>query len=468
MPWLTIDARDFLRGISTYDELSDGGYSPSSKGINPFVSPGLIKPGAAISSGASTLTGAADGLFGWSTWHTNVAPGITRAIGGSGSSNFDGKFYTMSDTGALTLGATDASRDYKPGISSMIRYKGNFYITSTTDIAMCNFDFSTNDFVYWRTTKGRTALQSGYPHPMCVYGDILYIADGRYLHKIDGTTATEQVLILPEDYVISDLEVYNNKIFMAAAKYQALAEDVPATEARVFTWDSLPSSFVDEFPLQDPIDTLKTFGGALMVFTQTTFGYWNGGTINPLRQITNRVYKYRVSITKDRLYYADGTSIVCFGNPSVTNPRFFSIPLEAEGSITALFCPRPGKIIVSSLTTTYGTDNIDQSTATGKIFYSNKYNLRYYSKIKEVIVVTEALASGSDIDLAYLDSVEAVRTIGSYDFATLGAVSFRRFEVNNDIPTFTFQLKATFTATPNKGIRRVFVRYEPTGDKPNS
>jgi len=53
MPILTIDAKDFFRGVSTTDELADGGFSPLSKGINLFASPGLLLPGKNPSSGGS-------------------------------------------------------------------------------------------------------------------------------------------------------------------------------------------------------------------------------------------------------------------------------------------------------------------------------------------------------------------------------------------------------------------------------
>lgn len=461
MAVLVIDRKDFLKGVSSFDDVADGGYSPSSKGINPFATPGLLKPGPTFNSAVGTPP--AGGIFAFSTWHTNIAPGIVRMLGGTGSSNFDGKFYTADDFGTLTLAATDTANDYKAGISDMIRYKSEFYCTSTTDIAKSNYDFSSNDFDYWVTTKGKTALQSGYPHPMVIFADILFIADGRYLHQIDGTTCTSQVLILPEDYVITALELYNGLIYIAAAKFSGLTENVPALDACIFTWDSYSATWIDEFPVQDPIDSMKVFGGTLLVFAQNYMGYWTGSTINVLRQITSRVYKYQISITKDRLLYLQGDSLFCLGNPVMNKPRFFSIPAVCpSGSFMALFCHRPGKAICPNSTTMYSIQDLDGGTGTGRTFYSNKYNLPAFSKISTVIVVSEALTATTDISLSFIDSTNTTRTIGSYTHTLYGGVSYHTFDVGilNIPPTFTYQQLVTFTTNP-KGIRAIYVVYEP-------
>lgn len=467
MAVLVIDRKDFLKGVSSFDDVADGGYSPNSKGINPFATPGLLKPGPSFNTAAGTIP--AGGIFAFSTWHTNIAPGIVRMLGGTGSAAFDGKFYTSDDFGTLTLAASDTANDYKAGISDMIRYKSEFYCTSTSDISKSNYDFSSNDFDYWVTTKGKTALQTGYPHPMVVFADILFIADGRYLHQIDGTTCTSQVLILPEDYVITALELYNGLIYIAAAKFQNLTESVPAIDARIFTWDSYSATFVDEFPIQDPIDSMKVFGGTLLVFAQNYMGFWTGSTINVLRQLTSRVYKYQISITKDRLLYLQGDSLFCLGNPVMSKPKFFSIPaVNPDGSFMALFCHRPGKAICPSSSTMYSIQDLDGSAITGKTFYSNKYDLPYYSKIKEVIVVSETLAGSTSIALSFIDSTGTTRTIGTYSQALYPGVSYHSFnvEILNIPPTFGYQQIVTFTTAP-KGIRRIYVVYEPVEMVPN-
>lgn len=467
MPVLIIDQKDFLRGLSSFDDTPDGGYSPRSTGINVFSTPGLLKPGPDPVEVAGAV--AADGILGWSTWSVNLAPGITRMVAGTGSSAFDGKFYLSDDSAQTTLAATDTAHDYKPGVTNMIRYKGNFYVTSNTDIAMLNFDFSVNDFSYWVTTKGKAALTPNVPHPMVTYADILFIADGRYLHMIDGTTATTQVLILPEDYTISDLELYDGKIYIAASKFTGYSENVPALDARIFTWDSYSASFVDEFPLQDPIESMRVFGGTLVLFSQYYVGYWTGSTVNVLRMLTNRVRRYQISISKDRLYYAQGKSVFCMGNPVMQKTKFFSAPIYyATQDITAIFCHRPGIMMVNSGTKMLNVSDLDAGTGVEKSFYSLKYPLGGYSVIQKVIIESEALAALTNIGLQYIDSEGTVREIGTYSHTAFGAISYHEFDmqIKAHRPTYFYQQIVNFVANP-KGIRRIYVIYGPTELPPN-
>lgn len=469
MPVLVIEGKDFLKGVSSFEDVADGGYSPQSKGISPYATPGLLKPGPTVNFSSASYP--AEGVFAFGCWSANVAPGITRAVSGTGSPNYDGKFYTTNDSGQPTLANTDTGNDYKRGQTFMVRYKGNFYVTSTTDIAMLNYDLSTADFDYWVTTKGKAALTSTNPHPMAIFADILYIADGRYLHSIDGTTATTQVLILPEDFVITDLELYNGLLYISAAKFQNLTENVPAIDACIFTWDSFSPTFIDQLPLQDPIDSMKVFGGTLLLFCQNYMGYWTGSTVNVLRQLTARVYKNMIGITKDRLYFPQTGDVMCLGNPIMSKPKFFSIPMKMPdfpgGTIDSLYCPRPGYIIFGSTTNMMSANDVDGSNNTSVSFYSNKISLRAYCKVTKIIVESEPLVASSSMTLSFVDSKGVTRTIGVYSNAAFPGVSFHEFQVFEQIPTFYYQQVVTFNAVP-KGIRRIYVVHEPVELPPNA
>ena len=168
MPILTIDAKDFFRGVSTTDELADGGFSPLSKGINLFASPGLLLPGKNPSNSSGDVS--TGGIFAWSTHHTNISPGIGRGVGNNGS--YDGKFFTLSDAGAATLMASDTGRDYKPNETDLIRFgtSNEQFSTSQTNIGKSDYEFGVNDFTWWTVTLGKTALGAGVPHHFVQYG----------------------------------------------------------------------------------------------------------------------------------------------------------------------------------------------------------------------------------------------------------------------------------------------------------
>lgn len=460
MPILTIDARDWFRGISTSDELADGGFSPLSKGINLFAMAGLLLPGPApLDVGTSSLT--TKGVFAWSTHHTNVSPGIGRALGANSSD--DGKFFTMDDAGTPTLAASDTSRDYKVNESDMIRYgaSNEQFTTSTTDVAKSNFDFSSNDFNWWRTTLGLTTLVSGVPHHFCQYGTILYFSDGRYIHSWDGTTGTYNALDLPVGYVITDIRVYQNLIFIAAAKFDPLGGG-ESTDCRIFTWDGFSDSFLDELPVQEKIDSLIVFGGTLFVTTASYVAYFTGSTISPLYPLTSNVYKYQFAITKDRLYLLQGADVLCYGNPILSRPKFFSFPLKYTGNLVGITSYRSGKIVYASSTQFGSWSDVNGSNQAGGIFYGNRLPFGAQVRIRAVILEHEALASGSSVTIEYIDDQQVARSVGTLSFAAFGAVTKHRFNTFNKPATLTLQSKLTFGVIPNKGIRRIHIWYEPS------
>lgn len=461
MPILTIDARDFFRGISTSNELGDGGFSPDSKGVNLFASPGLLLPGQAPVDAAGAAA-ATKGIFGWCPQSSNS----DVAFGIGANNTDDGKLYTVGPTGAVALNVTEATRDYIAGRSDIIRYAGLPFVTSTTGIGIGNATGTTLDPAWWTTTLGKTALGINDPHPMIEYGGILYIADGRYIHSWDGSTGTYNALDLPVGYVITALANYGNLIFIAAAN-TSIGDAADASNVRIFTWDGYSASFLDEFVVQERIDALIPFGGTLFVTTKKYFGYFTGSTVSPLHPLTSSVYKYQVAVTNDRLYMVQGADILCYGNPSIARPKFFSFPLKHPSSLTSIASFQAGKLIYSYASTTGGWSNVNGSDQTGNVFYGNKIPFGRQVRIRSVIVESEALASGSVIDVAYLDDTGSTVTVGAYSHAARGAISKFKFDLFNKTPTVTIQPKITFTTGPNKGIRRIHVYYEPSELKEN-
>ena len=471
MQTLTFDARNFLRGISMSDELADGGFSPNSKGINLFASPGLVLPGDSPYFQYGAPAGNVvdfKGVIAWSSTQTNVAPGPARAVSANNAN--DGRFYLVSDSGQPTQAATDTVRDYVEGKTDMVYYRGDFYITSTTNIALCNYDFSVNDFTWWTGTKGKTALNPSYPHKMCQYGGILYVIDGNLVHSWDGTTATHTALDLPPGFIATDITTYGNLIYISASLFDPDSSGV-SVMSRIFTWDGYSDSFIDEFPVQEVIDALIVFGGSLIVTTRSYVGYWNGSTVSPLYPLTSSVYKHQYAITNDRLYLLQGRDILCFGNPLISHPKFFSFPLRHPSkAMNSLYSYNRGTVlfgVADASNPGSGSFNVGGSSSTGLHLYSNKIFLGRYSKIRSVILETEALTAGASIGVNYLNSDGVTKAVGTYSHANFGGISKHEFDVNAHDPTLTVQLDLVWNATPNKGIRRVHVTYEPTERKIN-
>lgn len=463
MPLITVDARTFLKGASISDELSDGGFSPLSKGINLFAKPGLILPGpaAADQAGASLATG---GIIAWSTVVSNIAPGITRGLGTNGA--FDGLFYQFSDAGSATAvpAATDTTRDYKPVISDMTRYgvSNEFFVTSTNNVAKLSSDFLTQDFTWWTVTRGHAALGTNNPHKIIQFGLIMYITDGRYLHSWDGTTSTVQVFKLPENYVIQDAVVYDNKIYLAACicDSQGPYGGGSVLSPRLFTWDGFSASFTDELPVPEVVDSLIVFGGTLFITTRSYIGYWTGATVNPLYPLTSSVFKHQYTVTLDRLYLVQGQDLLCYGNPAISHAKFFSFPIHHSSSLISIVSNKRGQIIYSYVSVTGAWTDVNASTQVGQSFYSNKVFFGQRGDVNHFVVESEPLVSSSDIGLQFVNSkgIWTSMPLSGYTFTARGAVAFFDFPIMGLDVTLLTQVRIIFNAAP-VGIRRVQVVY---------
>jgi len=103
---------------------------------------------------------------------------------------------------------------------------------------------------------GAAALANAYPHPLCVgHDDVLYIGNGRSLYMYDySDTAgangklTQDVLLLPEDYVITSIIKLQPRTLVIFAKRGLYGV---GGSAKAFFWDYLSS---DPYQIEDLYD----------------------------------------------------------------------------------------------------------------------------------------------------------------------------------------------------------------------
>lgn len=460
MAKITIDARDWFRGVSTTNELADGGFSPLSKGINLFASPGLLLPGPAPTDFSGTPD-ISKGLFAFAPTSSNSSVG--HGLGAN--NNDDGKFTLLDPTGAIVV-TSDTGRNYVPIQSDMVRYGNEYFYTSQQTAGKSSLTFGANDFNWWTGTLGLIAFGVASIHKTTEYDGILYFSDGRYVHSWDGSAATYNALELPAGYEISDFVTYNNLLFIAASQ-TAIGDIADASNCRIFTWDGLSASFLDEILIQDSITAFLPFGGTLFVTTKKFFGYFTGSTVSPLYPLTTPVYKYQAAITQDRLYMLQGTDVLCYGNPVISRPKFFSFPLKHASSLIGITSFQTGKLIYAYASKVGSFTDVNGSDQAGGIFYANRIPFDGQAKIRSITLEHEALASGSSQTIEYIDDIQTTRAVGTLSFAAFGAVTKHRFDVLSKPATLTAQLKITFGVVPNKGIRRIHIVYDPSEIKEN-
>lgn len=357
LPSFKIDYREFLKGENSYAEYPDGGFiSPEGfsdeaetegqVGVNLYKRVTyLCTPPDPVS--LFEVVENIDNIIAWGSG--NFVTDI-MCIGVNGSNH--GFFYSVDNNdAALTLQDTDTTRAYIDKITDVVLYQNNFYVTSLTDIAQCTPDMLTIVQDYWTTTLGQTALNAN-PHPMTVFVDILYIADGRYLHQIDNATVQLQVLDLPDGWIIDALAVYKNFMFIGA--------HTPSGDSKVYLWDGISDSWNEDYEMDDRITSFKIFQGVFYAFMPSIMSYFDGTKFKSFRPVygagisgSGEVSKFKADTIWNSLMFIEDSSASQYSNWINRYGRVIS-----SGRVKNIFTryisdPEPGEtLMISSFITT--------------------------------------------------------------------------------------------------------------------
>lgn len=318
LPSFKIDYREFLKGENSYLEYPDGGFiSPEGYsdeeetkgrvGVNIYKRiTYLTTPPDPIS-----VVDVLDDINDILGWGTGISFLDLMAIGANSSNH--GYFYQVNAfTAELTNVDVDITRQYYSPITDVEFYQSYFYVTSATDIARCTSNMGTVVQDYWTGTLGQPALTFN-PHPMAIFVDILYVADGRYLHQIDGTNVQLEVFNLDEGWVIDCVIPYKNFLFIGA--------HLPSGASKVFTWDGISDSWIEEYEMDDFVTCFKIFQGVLYAFMPSLMSYFDGTKFKQFRPIYGGgfasspiVRKFQSDIIWDSMFFVESTGLPQYVN----------------------------------------------------------------------------------------------------------------------------------------------------------
>ena len=492
MPSITIGVNDFVKGVSTSDNLPDAGFSNLSKGQN-LLTGGWSSTVGAISSQCkgTDLTGAefvnGEKVITCIQDHAFSGNSLYFATMNSIGANF---FKLPSTTGNPTLEQTDDAnvRAYQEGKSDMIYFKGMIYVSSDRDIAQLNNNFATVDVDWWSTTGGTTTLESGYgvSHLMIEFDNKMWIADAvnngkeGTLHSWDGTTGIEDVINFGQGTQITALGKYETTgDMLIATTPTADYSGTKGFRAKLFIWDGFSPNPNREIILgHERITALKTVGGITYVFYGQNFGYFNGNGITFLRRLkiqnsgTTLINPHKVTDANGILYIAEEGGILAYGKLYGGGNRVFYYPYTEDAAAWNRF-----QVIIhlgkssnkTYLAAFWLNDNVQEgqltqidldNIETGSSFHSNKYYLPSNSIIKKVEVITDKLVSSDNIGFElYKSSDESFVSIGTMEFSNDGAVAQKTLGKNKKIETSVIQVKATWTAGI-PAIKQIKIYYD--------
>ena len=408
-PSFRIDSKDFLKGNNVYDDFPEGGALASTVGINSFSRPGLLAQAPALGA-AVTASLPAGGVISWAIGSGTSVPSPIAVY--TNSSKIASWHNVNASNGAMTkVGTDDNTREYTLGVTDTVFYNGHFYTTSRTDICKNTVDLLTRDQTWWTGTEGKPALTAGMPHPMLVYESILYIADGKFLHKLDGTTISTEVWDAPPDYVITALVEYNGLIYITAEPYVDLTGSVHGL-SQMFSWDGLLESWYEQYFLDYRINALYVYKNRLYAWTNDYMGLWTGTELEPIYTVSNQVFKCHITATSDSMVFADGTKLVRYGKPFTPNlnKKFYNYTnASAAAPFTGIMSASGDSLILTESHATaspnFYLENVNTPATAGT--RSLSFNKRFFKqpvKPRGVVITTsDVLASGESVKAGYID-----------------------------------------------------------------
>lgn len=461
--------------MTSSPETEDGGFSPQSSGLN--IISNATRAGVLYAPADLTdKTGSLNGFIIASCEDSTTSSAKNKVLITS-----TGYVYYVDSSYNLTSVQNDAGRTYAYANTDLVSYKGKVYATSQTDIMLLSTGstfLDTKDATWWTVTKSKSALGSAQRHPMLVYEDILWIADGNLLYKWDDSLATTG-LTLPSDQSIVALGIdpSTGLMLISVSLGQNASNTLPKGN-KILLWDGFSTKVRRAITIDSLATAFYQLGGTVFVCYGRNFGYWTGSGVNFLRRfkrVTNiadlLVYKSKITNIGPVLYIADGFDIMAFGETLSGQKRFWlahQIGAESQDylryAIFSLGDNRLGVGYGASSTASFGVFDVTAVTTGGLNFYSKKY------KFPRPIYIRE-------LHIEYLDAVATAATTGTVTFYDQNITAIATPSLTNDSTSSTYSItrplnnknkirslqmyynNAGYTSTI-AGIRRFLISYD--------
>lgn len=466
---IVIDGADFVRGASTSNDLTDGGFSPTTQAVNLTYSPGVLNGVPAMVDKSTNLTG--EGIA--------YTPSDVTGINGFILSS-NGKILSIDSTqtltsssaltGTFTVGTSDIINFYASGGADKI------YATSTTDICRMDTDLTNGNSTWWTVTLGKSALTSSCRHPMLNYIGYVFVADGHRIHRIESDTAgTANVLLLNVQNQITAIGIdISTGQMLIATTHGVNYSGTVATGNRVFVWDGQSTVPSREIVVDSMITAFRNVGGITFCSMPQSVGYWNGNGVTFLRKLVNVTltgadlpYKNHLTNIGNTLCVIDGNSVLAYGEVVAGRRVFYPMLYNTVGSNSnfSLICTAgDNKIGVCFPTSKFYTfDTVGTGSGTLNTFKTNRLSFPRPVFIRSVHVeyAGSGVSSGDTGRTLYFSTSAAATTLtamSSMDNTTGATVWETRgiIGVSERVNWVQFFLATSSTA----GIRRIIIYYD--------
>jgi hypothetical protein len=455
MKIITIDAHELLKGMSLNDNFSNKGFSPNSLGfeVDRGTSTGVLLPGRSATDYTTGSSGA--------TLGGNVMSSTKYYKAGIGFVYYlvtdNGKIYqTIVSPPVHTLKDTVGSTVF----DSCYVYKNNFYATSATNIYRDDTSFSVKDATWWTGTKGKTALTSGVPHKIFEFNGVMYVTNGNKLVSWDDTTANDAAFTLSAGWIITDVLIDNDTIYIAASYSTINSGFNPPT--KIFVWNSFTTiTWTKEIEFFcSPISAMVKANGSIYLFTGRGLYILNSylGSFKPLRTLSTSPNYNQVLYFNGNIYFATYQGVGCYN----TQFDIYSVPIVyAAYSIASINIGYLDHIDIFN--TNSNMYRYIYNTYSGNTFFTNKYDLQNGFIRKMIVCFNGQLPTNSSYTFSIFD--ESVSSVYSATISNASNGAVTVVPINNisfPKPINYAQLRIAYNNTANIGINFIKIFYEPS------
>lgn len=414
---LIIDWKNFTAGMSTSDDIQDGGFSPkvtvssAEQGqVNLISKPGVLYgSGTATDADPTTSILDAEIIAGTQDHNTSdIDSGLFVADNGT--------FYKYNGTRTQypnEASAEDSANTFQEGFTDAMTFAGASFFTSKEKITKWS-GASTFDHDY--TTSAFT--NTTYPHPNTVFENNGFYGDKNLLLRQTSVTATPTtILTLSSDSVIIALGIDpgTGKMLISTTNNLNISNTLPSLN-RVLWYDGFSNKVSKSIIVEDAVLSFRSLGSAVMVTYGLNVGYLNGSGIQFLRKLNNAgliqdelPYKHHTAVIGNTYYVVDKNQILAFGDVLPGKKVWYHAWEAVSGpgtsaDIRAIFPVGSNKLAISVETNDLYV--FDVTASGGRIrFATHKYNFERPVYIRSAVIeYADAVANADNNRNLYYSS----------------------------------------------------------------
>jgi len=369
--------------------------------------------------------------------------------------------YTITGTGAITG-------------NDIVHYRGKLLYSyndaglSTGNIG--SYDLSTTfDDDYWTTTCSGSALENAVHYMILGGDDCVYITNGRYIARLEGTTAAAAGLDFWQDSIVVSLTWNYDRVIAAVNRPNISGSNF--NQSSIYQWNGINSTW-DSNPVMvnGEIGALYTKNGVTFVWWKdaTTTGGYNLGYLNGLQVTQLRTYsgslpnQSQVGEYDGHLAWISSGALELWGAKDRGTVRMFpymTSKLSTAGAFAAPF----GTPLISS-TDGAGAYCISKASGYSKnaAYHTIAYPVSgptYKSQIDGIFVETEQMSSGAKCDITFsYDKAKSSLALTQIAYSAANKTRHKIYDGGLQVEDFRLDLSwANGSATNPCKIKKIMI-----------